>query len=359
MSTMRTTPPERRTPPGKVAGVIDTIADAVTLVIQRPWLMIVPLVIDVILWLFLHVTMGPVMTTLIDLLETSNVEGSEVIIDELRATGDQIMISDYLGAFVPGLFTGMPLDSVVGALMLFVAPDGFGIPRSDMYTPWANGLVDAIVPSSSASVFGVWLVCVLVSSIALIAFRVPLVRVIRATQPTTLSTEMAGSWLHFLLYMVLLVVAGCAAFMLLAVMALLVSVMGLSIAFVFSFAILIFGGMAGIYTFFAVDAMLIHRTTPINGFRMSYAVARQFFGESTRFVLTCIFLMLATMTLWGSLAGTAPGFIISLIGSAFVGTVLAAASMFFYTDRYRIIRALELGNRSRSTNWPPAITRKE
>ncbi|MCO5224508.1 MAG: hypothetical protein M9953_04140 [Thermomicrobiales bacterium] len=347
MSVSRVTPPERRTPQGAPAGIIDTISDAVTFVIQRPWMMVVPLIVDIILWLFLHVTLGPVIESLIELLETTNVEGSAVVIDELRATSDQIMISDYLGAFVPGLFTGIPLDTVLGALMLFIAPDGFGIPRTDMYQNWANGAIDIIVPESAAMVLGVFILSLLGSSIALIAFRVPMARAIRATHPTDALSEMANSWMHFILYLLILFVGGCVAMIPLALMAALVPITGLSITFVFSFAVLILGGMVGIYSYFVVDAMLIHRTTPINGFRMSYAVSRAYFAQTMRFALTCIFLMLATMSLWSQIASSAPGMIISLLGSAFIGTVLAAASMFFYTDRFRIVRALELGNRNR------------
>lgn len=345
MSKTAPTRPERRTPHGTAAGVIDTIADAVTFVLQRPWLILVPLIIDLILWLVLKVTLGPVIDNIIRLMESSNVEGSDQIVEQLELYGDQVMISDYLGAFVPTLFTGMSLDSIMGILMLFVAPDGFGIPRSDLYEPWQNGIVDTISPESSGMVLLVWLGVVLVSSIALILFRVPIVRAVRNTQPTGLATEMSRSWLNFLMYLVLLAIGGVVAIVPLALLSALVPVLGISAAFITSFALLIFGGMLGVYSLFAVDAMLVHRTSPINGFRMSFAVGKVYFGQVARFALTSIFLMLASLRLWSELAGSAPGFIISLVGSAFVGTVLAAASLFFYTDRFRLVRAAEAGKR--------------
>ena len=132
----------------------------------------------------------------------------------------------------------------------------------------------------------------------------------------------------------------------LAIMSVLVPVLGVGIAFLASFALLVVGGMLGIYSLFAVDAMLVHRTSPVNGFRMSFAVGRAYFGQTARFALTCIFMMLATLRLWSELASSAPGFIIALVGSAFVGTVLTAASLFFYTDRFRLVRATEAGTRT-------------
>lgn len=336
---------DRRTPEGTAAGVIDTIADAVTLVLQRPWLIAVPIGIDLILWLTFKVTLGPVLDNVIRLMETSQVEGSEQIIQQLEQYGDQIMISDYLGAFVPTLLTGMSLDTIMGMLMLFVAPDGFGVPRADLYEPWQNGLVDTIVPSSGAMVLAIWGGVIVLSSIAMILFRVPIVRAVRGTRPTSLPREMLGSWFNFILYLLLIGVIGMAAMIPLALVSALVPVLGLSVAFVASFALLIFGGMLGVYSLFAVDAMLVHRTSPINGFRMSFSIGRAYFGQVARFALTCIFVMLATLRLWSELAGSAPGFLVALLGSAFIGTVLAAASLLFYTDRFRLVRAAEAGKR--------------
>ena len=345
MTVQEATTPERRTPHGTAAGVIDTIADAVTFVLQRPWLILIPIVIDLILWLLLKVTMGPVVDKLIRLMESTNVEGSEQIIDQLDQYGDQIMISDYLGAFVPTLLTGMSLDTVMGMLMLFVAPDGFGVPRADLYEPWQNGIIDTIVPQSAAVVPLVLGGVVFLSSIAMIGFRVPIVRAVRGTRPTGLVQEMAKSWINFVLYLLVLLMVGIAAIIPLAILSALVPVLGLSVAFLTSFALLIFGGMLGVYSLFAVDAMLVHRTSPINGFRMSFAVGKAYFGQVLRFAMTCIFVFLATLRLWSELAGSAPGFIISLVGSAFIGTVLAAASLFYYTDRFRLVRAAEAGKR--------------
>lgn len=345
MSTVQSTRPERRTSQGTAAGVIDTISDAVTFVLQRPWLMIVPIMIDLVLWLVVKVTLGPVIDNLIRLMETSQVEGSDQIIEQLRATGDQVMVSDYLGAFVPGLLTGMSLDTVMGILMLFVAPEGFGVPRADIYEPWQSGITSIFVPDSSFSVMMIWVGVLVLSSIALVLFRVPIARAVRGTRPTSLARELVRSWLNFVLYLLLLLVLACVGLVPLALMAALVPVLGLSIAFVMSFALLIFGGMLGIYTLFAVDAMLIHRTSPQEGFRLSYAVGRAYFGQIARFALTSIFLMLASLRLWSELAGSAPGFVFALVGSAFVGTVLAAASMMYYTDRFRLVRAAKAGRR--------------
>jgi hypothetical protein len=104
-------------------------------------------------------------------------------------------------------------------------------------------------------------------------------------------------------------------------------------------ALLIFGGMASVYTLFMVDAMLLHRTGPIGAFRMSMAVGRQHFAQVARFALTSLLLLLGALHLWSRLVDSVPGVAFALVANAFIGTGLAVASMLFYADRFRILNA--------------------
>lgn len=337
--------PDRRTPEGTVGGVLDTIADAVTFVIQRPWLMIVPLVVDLILWLALRVSMAPLVNSMVRVLEVSGAEGYEQAIQTIREASDQVMVSDYLGAFVPSLFAGMPLDSIMGGLTMLFTTDGFGVLRSSIYESWQDGFVATRVPSSAGLVLGIWVLSLVGSTLALVLFRVPMAREIRGTATEPLAQELFKSWGRILLYCLVLLVIGFISLFPLTLLTMLLSASGAGPGFILAVAITAFGSILGIYTYFVVDAMLIHRSGPRAGFRISYSIARQHFPQTARFVLTCIFVYLATSKVWAGLISNAPGFLVSMLGSAFVGTVLAAASMFFYTDRYRLYRAIEAGKR--------------
>lgn len=337
--------PDRRTPKGTAAGVLDTIADAVTFVLQRPWLMIVPLVVDLILWLVLRVSMGPVIERMIDVIETSRVEGYTQVVEALEDSSAEVMVTDYLGAFVPSLFAGMPIDTLMGGLMMLIAPEGFGIPRAEMYEAWRYGIVETANPNGVGTVFLAGIGSILGSAIALVAFRVPLARAIRGTAPEPLGRELVGGVVRFLGYLGLLVLLVCVSIVPLLILTSLAAILGLGLGFVVVMALFIFGSMLGIYTWFAVDALLIHRTNPVAAFKISYNVGRRYFSQTARFALTAIFIMLATGRLWLETVDSAPGMIIALVGNAFVGTVLAAASMLYYTDRYRLYRAAEAGNR--------------
>ena len=82
------------------------------------------------------------------------------------------------------------------------------------------------------------------------------------------------------------------------------------------------------------------RYSPFQAFRLSYDVGRMYFGQIARFVLTSLFIMFGSLALWNEVVESAPGAIIALVGNAFLGTTLAASSMLFYTDRFRVIRMM-------------------
>lgn len=332
--------PERRTAPGTTAGVFDTIADGMTLVLQRPWLMLAPIAIDLIVWLLFKVRITPITENAAEFLETSNVADADIAAEGLRQIGDLVYVSDFLGAFLPSLFTGMPLDTLLNQLMSFISPaSGSGIARDAIFEPWRNGLIGPLTPDSDNPVALVGLLSLLGSTVAFALYRVPLARVIRGDRSSSLVRELTGSWLRFVAYLGVVMLVAAASLVPLVALGVLFAIMGFNLTFVFAMALLIFGSMIGIYTYFVVDAILLHRFGPLKAFRLSYDVGRAYFGQIARFALTSLLLMLGSMALWNEAAGSAPGVVLALVGNAFLGTTLAASSMLFYTDRFRVIRA--------------------
>jgi hypothetical protein len=331
--------PERRTAPGTTAGVFDTIADGMTLVLRRPWLMLVPLAIDLVVWLVFKVHIDPITENAARFIETSNVADADLAAESLREIGDQVYVSDLLGAFLPSLFTGLPLDSLLNQLMALIAPaSGAGVARDAVFASWRDGLIRPFTPDSEHTVAIAGLLSVLGSTLAFALYRVPLARAIRGDTASNIVKELFGSWIRFLGYIGLVIVAAAASLIPLAVLGVVFTILGLNLTFVFAMALLIFGSMIGIYTFFVVDAILLHRFGPVRAFRLSYDVGRAYFGQVARFALTSLLIMLGSMALWNETVGTIPGLILALVGNAFLGTTLAASSMLFYTDRFRVIR---------------------
>ena len=333
--------PLRRTEPGTTAGVLDTIADGMTLVLQRPWLMIVPLLVDVVLWLVFRVRMTPILESAARFVEISNVTEASEAAAQLRSMSDSMYASDFLGAFVPSMLTGLSLDTLMNQLVAIMSPaSGAGVPRGELFEPWRNGVVGTVSPSSENPVALAAMLSLLGSTVVFALYRVPLARAIRGDRTSSLWKELGGSWVRFLAYLGLVLAVALASLVPLAVLGGLLAVMGFNLAFVMLMALLIFGSMIGIYTYFAVDAMLLHRFGPLPALKMSYDVGRVYFGQIARFALTSLLISVLSLRLWGATVDTAPGVILALVGNAYLGTALAASSMLFYTDRFRVIRMM-------------------
>lgn len=338
--------PYRRTAPGTTAGVIDTIADGMTLVLQRPWLMIVPVIVDLVLWQVFRVGILPMTDSAARLVETSSVPDAEIAAQTIRDLGDRVYISDLLGAFLPSIFSGVPIDTVMNQIVAFISPTSTaGVARDTLFSPWRNGIVAPVRPDSPNIVLLAGAASLFASTIAFALYRVPIARAIRGDTVSNLWHELVGSWVRFVAYLGLIVVVGLASIIPLTMITGVLAILGLNLSFVFAMALLIFGSMIGIYTFFAVDAMLLHRFGPVRAFRQSYAVARMYFGQVARFALVSLLLMFGSLALWVEIVDSAPGMILALIGNAFLGATLTASSMLFYTDRFRVIRM----TRKRST----------
>lgn len=339
--------PERRTAPGTTAGVFDTVADAFSFILARPWLIIVPLLTDLFVWLVLNVSLQPLTNNLARFIETSGAADSDLAADSLRKLGESGRVSDGLGVFLPSVFSGLSLDSVLNLLVTGLSPSmGFGIDRSAPDI-WAHGIFGNWAPVSAGTVALVGLACVLVSTLLLATYRVPLARAVRGEALAGMLPEIGRAWLHFIGYLALLVAVAIVALIPLFAASMVFLILGFNLVFVVTMALFIFGGMASVYTLFMVDAMLLHRTGPIRAFRASAHIGRNYFGQVARFALTSIFVLLGALQLWTRMADSIPGMAIALIANAFLGTAFSFAGMLFYSDRFRHARMRQRSSRSK------------
>lgn len=338
--------PVRRIAPGTTGGVLETIADGLSLVLERPRLLLLPLIVDLVLWLGLQVSMQPLVTSTADFLERSGAEDADLAAQNLRTLGDRLQASDALGAFLPSVFSGVPIDTFLYMLVAFLAPSGaFGIDKSTIVDAWSEGFAGVMTPGSAGTVFLIMLACLFGGTLLLALYKVPLARAVRGDTSSRLMPEIGKAWLHFMGYLVLLAAVMVAALVPLFVASLVAMILGLNLLFVVTMALLIFGGIASIYTLFMVDAMLLHRAGPIRAFGASRSVAREYFSQTARLALTSLLVLMGALHLWSSMAGSMPGIVIALLANAFLGTGLAVASMLFYSDRFRLMRARERSSR--------------
>jgi hypothetical protein len=345
----RTNQSSRSAQAAPVAGVVQTIADGLSMVIQRPQLMLLPLIVDLLLWLFVQTSIEPLVDGVARFLTTSGAADGAEAARTVRSLGDHVRTSDALGMFIPSIFSGLPLDSLMHAFVFLLVPDvAFGIDREAMYGAWEDGLFGVWRPDSAAVVAGAGLLFLLVGSLMLVTFRVPLARTVRGdTSPMrNAACEIAMAWVRFLGYLLLLAAAGGAVLIPILVASLVFIVLGFNLVFVLTMAIFIFGGMASVYTLFVLDAILLHRIGPVQAISMSMTVARNYFGQTARFAATSLLLATGALQVWSVIVENIPGIAIALVANAFLGTGLSLASMLFYSDRFLLMKASRRTSRS-------------
>jgi hypothetical protein len=338
--------PNRRIEPGTAGGVLDTIADGLSFILERPRLMVLPFVVDLVLWLLVNVSLMPLANNVARFLETSGATDSDVAADSLRKLGERLQVSDSLSAFLPSIFSGLPLDTLLNVLVTMMSPNvGFGIDRDTIYDTWGSGLFGGWTPASAGAVALIGLICLIGGTFLLALYRVPLARAVRGDTTSHLLPEIGKAWLHFMGYLLLMAVAVIAAMIPLFFASMVFLILGFNLVFVVTTALFISGGMASIYTLFMVDAMLLHRIGPIRAFTMSRKIGRSYFAQTSRFALTSLLFLLGALHLWSSTVDTVPGIAIALIANAFIGTGLSFASMLFYSDRFRLMNARQRPNK--------------
>jgi hypothetical protein len=338
----RTNQSSRSTQAEPLSGVVQTIAEGLSMVVQRPRLMLLPLIVDLVLWLVVQTSIQPLADGVARFLTTSGAEDGAEAARTLRSMGEHVRTSDALSVFIPSIFSGLPLDSLMNALVFLLAPGvAFGIDRDAMYGAWEDGVFGVWTPDSAAVVAGICLLCLVVGSLILVAFRVPLARAIRGDSSPIrhAARETAMAWLRFLGYLALLAAAGGALLIPIFFASLVFIILGFNLVFVLTMALFIFGGMASVYTLFVLDAILLHRIGPVQAVSMSMSVARNYFGQTARFAATSLLLATGALQVWSVIVENVPGIAIALVANAFLGTGLSLASMLFYSDRFLLMNA--------------------
>lgn len=94
-------------------------------------------------------------------------------------------------------------------------------------------------------------------------------------------------------------------------------------------------GLFGIYLYagFAVEAMLVEGVGPLRALRRSIAMVRQHAWPALSLVLLTLVISQGMLVLWRQLATTPAGTLLAIAGSAYIGGGLAAARLVFYHER--------------------------
>ncbi|MGC4107149.1 MAG: hypothetical protein QM753_12550 [Thermomicrobiales bacterium] len=327
-----------RSIPSESTGALATIADGFSLILARPWLMILPIVIDLVLWLGIQISIQPFTTPFARLLREDGGGNGEEASRQMLALGESVHLNDLGGLFIPSVFSGLPRDNAFNWLLSVLFPPlTGGIDRETMYKAWGDGLFSMWFPPHWVSVLTIALGFLILASLLLIAFRLPIARQVRFSfgEPAreTGIHEAPMAWVRLLGLLGLGVLVVGLLIVPLVILAVLMLIFGAGFAFLIAFGLFGLGTMGAIYVYFALDIALLDRIGPIAAVRSSFWMVRGRFGECARFAIACAVIQTGLLRVWHVLVESPPGIAVAMLVNAYIGAGIVAATMLFIARR--------------------------
>ncbi len=310
----------------KPLNVIEALASGFEIVLLHPWALLVPVALDLFLWLGPQITAKPLFEKLLTFLNANvsllpdnspdTLQSLELMRTGLQSLGDSFNVFGVISSGVPTLF--------------WVEPPA---------TDWARATLYVVN-----------------SSLVLCALLVPLA--VGAMVFTVLYLEMIGHavrnekslkvfFLHLAKSLVtttllgLLLVSGIGALMIpLSLGAMLLSFLSQGLA---SFVVL--SGMmlmlwAGLYLSFALPAIFVTGSNAPQAILNSVSLFRFDFWSTMGLVVITYLIRWGFTIIWQLFFNSPTGILFDVIGNAFLGTGLVAALMVYYSDRMQWLNDL-------------------
>ena len=293
--------------------IVDIIAEGLSLVLVRPWLLAVPILLDLFYWVGVKIEPSALIASLIRIVNESDVENSAEVVkslEEMTSTD----ISQMIGFFSPTMLNQAP--------------------RDDIYQ-----LVDRVVwsPSSAGVVVLVSLGLFLMSALVAMIYGVPIGDAIlgRRRAPMELIRAIVSAWGRFLLLIGLVIGTLIGIAIPLLLVAAIAGVGGIDLIPLYTMFFLIALVLAIFITPFVLDAIALIGAGPIDAIRFGSTIFRANKLQSVGVVLALMLVILGLPPIARPLLANLPGVVIAIVLYALIVTGFIAASMLFFVDRLR------------------------
>ncbi|MBC7224356.1 MAG: hypothetical protein H5T59_08820 [Anaerolineae bacterium] len=314
-------------------GVIDALSAGFATVARRAWLMVIPAVLDLFLWLGVRLSVEPlVREALAAAGSLQGADGTALLPEEGRAAILRWAAESNLFALLrtPGF---LHQEASAGWLV----PAAEGTMPSPAQVP---GLQTPVLTIHRLEVAAAASAGLFLAGLFLAALYLCWVAQALRQEGTWLPSlrEVARTWARFLGYTVALgVLLGMLGLPLMALVALALA-SGLSVlTWVVNLAFLSFMWVwiwLTVYLFFAVDAMVWNRVGVWAGVWTSIQVVGRNFWPTVGFFALSNVIAAGTTVIWHRIQGTLWGMPLAILGGAFIQTGLVAASFVFFRSRY-------------------------
>jgi hypothetical protein len=202
----------RNAVPQEVSGDLETIAAGLSLVLARPWLIAVPLIIDLVTWLGIQISAQPLISSMERVLVEQGGASGPQAAEEIARIGENMRVNDVLGSLIPSIFSGLPNDTLLASLLGVLVPAiSQGVDRSNLYSTWSGGFGGDMLPGSAGAVIGWAVLFFIAATFVLAIFKAPIAQAVRGGESDLgrLVRDTLTGWFH-ILALIGLVIAGLA-----------------------------------------------------------------------------------------------------------------------------------------------------
>ncbi|MCC6175932.1 MAG: hypothetical protein IT305_11555 [Chloroflexi bacterium] len=306
-----------RGPLPRVTGIIDTLSAGFGVVNQQPWIVIVPVLLDLFFLFGPRISVAPLVSRLV----TSTTFGRSLASSGASIDRTQVIAAaediNLLTLLSPG---SVSVPSIVPLL---------GISRGTF--SFVDSASTALLMAVGALLGGVLIGCM---------YRAALAQQVRGNgiTPAPLAGEALRAWLRIVALGLILLIAALAIMVPLAFAGALLSLLIGQAAVLLTAFVVTLGLWAQIFLFFAPDAIFISQVGPLQAIRRSIAVVRLNVWAAATIVVLITVILIGMAQVWVALASqTSWGLALGIVGNAYIASGLVAASMLYYQERIDVL----------------------
>ena len=299
----------------RATGVVDSLSAGFGVVNEQPWIILLPVVLDLFFLFGPRVSIAPVVSQVVTMPFFMQAFGPD-------ARGPAIAFAEeanVLGLLSPG---GLTLPTVVPLL---------GIARGSFMMVDSAGSV--VLLALGAILLGVFLGCV---------YRAVLAQQAREGELSAqrIPGESVVAWYRVISLALLMLVAGFIVILPLAFIAAVASLVTSAATALMTAIVTTIAIAAQLYLFFASDAIFVSQVGPIQAIRRSAAVVHAGVWSALTLAILVTVITIGMGRLWVLLASQASwGLALGIVGNAYIASGLAAATMLFYRERMESLLA--------------------
>ncbi|MHB9091244.1 MAG: hypothetical protein ACYC7H_07475, partial [Chloroflexota bacterium] len=305
-------------------GIVDTLGAGFENINRRPWLVLVPILVDLLLWRGPLVTPLPLAQRLLNWYESALGAGANLVapngqrFEELRQTAEaavagfnmlSLLVLNFI-ANVPTTTSGHQADTPI------VIP--------------VSSEVAFVLLVITLQLLGVLLGCVYFGLIA---------QQVRdgTVRPLLLLAKLRSYFLSVvvlgLMLLGVLVALGVPLSLLVTFAVMAGGPVGSGLAAALLAGLYVAGMWALLFLFFTLDAIVVSEVRALRAILNSVSIVGKNFWSALAFVALTVLILTGTQIIWSNLSDSTLGTVAGILGNAYIASGLAAASMLFYQSR--------------------------